>query len=42
MVLIQASDGSNFVFDCNITADNETRVLNYVAKQLASFQVYYV
>lgn len=34
MVLIQASDGSNFVFDCNITGDNETRVLNYVAKQI--------
>jgi beta-lactamase superfamily II metal-dependent hydrolase len=27
MVLISADDGSRFVFDCNITQDNETRVL---------------
>ena len=32
MVLISADDGSRFVFDCNITQDNETRVLAYVAK----------
>jgi competence protein ComEC len=32
MVLIKADDGSRFVFDCNITQDNETRVLAYVAK----------
>lgn len=32
MVLIKADDGNRFVFDCNITQDNETRVLAYVAK----------
>ena len=32
MVLIKADDGSRFVFDCNITQDNESRVLGYVAK----------
>jgi competence protein ComEC len=32
MVLIKADDGTRFVFDCNITQDNEFRVLNYVAK----------
>jgi competence protein ComEC len=32
MVLIKADDGSRFVFDCNITQDNETRVLAYVAR----------
>jgi len=34
MVLIEAADGSKFVFDCNITDANETRVLNYVAAQI--------
>lgn len=34
MVLIQAADGSNLIFDCNITGDNEARVLNYVAAQI--------
>lgn len=32
MVLIRADNGSRFVFDCNITQDNEARVLAYVAK----------
>jgi competence protein ComEC len=32
MVLIKADDGNRFVFDCNITQENETRVLAYVAK----------
>jgi beta-lactamase superfamily II metal-dependent hydrolase len=32
MVLIKADDGKRFVFDCNITQDNELRVLGYVAK----------
>lgn len=32
MVLIKADDGNRFVFDCNITLDNEPRVLAYVAK----------
>ena len=32
MVLIKADNGGRFVFDCNITQDNETRVLAYVAK----------
>lgn len=34
MVLIQAASGSKFVFDCNITDDNEDRVLDYVADQI--------
>jgi beta-lactamase superfamily II metal-dependent hydrolase len=32
MVLIKTDDGNRFVFDCNITQDNEIRVLAYVAK----------
>jgi len=32
MVLIKTDDGTRFVFDCNITQENETRVLTYVAK----------
>lgn len=32
MVLIKADNGIRFVFDCNITQDNEFRVLDYVAK----------
>lgn len=31
MVLLQASSGERFVIDCNITDENENRVLNYVA-----------
>ncbi len=31
MVLIQASSGGNFLFDCNVTNDNELRVLNYLS-----------
>ena len=34
MVLIEAASGSKFVFDCNITEDNEDRVLDYVAAQI--------
>ncbi|MCG8360804.1 MAG: MBL fold metallo-hydrolase, partial [Kiloniellales bacterium] len=34
MVLIATSSGKSFVFDCNITDDNEDRVLNYVANQI--------
>lgn len=34
MVLIEAASGSKFVFDCNITDDNEDRVLDYVAAQV--------
>ncbi len=34
MVLIETSSGKNFVFDCNITEDNEDRVLDYVATQI--------
>lgn len=34
MVLIEAASGSNFVFDCNITDDNEDRVLDYIADQI--------
>jgi competence protein ComEC len=31
MVLIEADNGDNFVFDCNITEENEDDVLGYVA-----------
>ena len=34
MVLIEAASGKRFVFDCNITDDNESRVLDYVASQI--------
>ena len=34
MVLIQAANGKRFVFDCNVTDDNEDRVLGYVAEQI--------
>ena len=34
MVLVQCSDGTNFVVDCNITDANKDRVLSYVAKQI--------
>ena len=34
MVLIETASGKNFVFDCNITNDNEDRVLDYVAEQI--------
>lgn len=31
MTLIQCDDGSVFVFDCNLTAENKDRVLSYLA-----------
>ena len=34
MVLVQCADGTNFMVDCNITQNNQTRVLNYVANQI--------
>ena len=34
MSLIETSNGKNFVFDCNITDENEDAVLRYVAKQI--------
>ena len=34
MTLIQLPNGQTFFYDCNITGDNEHRVLNYVAKQI--------
>lgn len=34
MVLIETSSGKVFVFDCNITDNNEDRVLDYVADQI--------
>ena len=34
MVLVQCADGTNFVVDCNITEDNKSGVLNYVAAQI--------
>ena len=34
MVLIKTTSGKAFVFDCNITEENEARVLDYVADQI--------
>ena len=34
MVLVECANGDNFVVDCNITEDNEDRVLKYVAAQI--------
>ena len=34
MVLIQTVDGKNIIFDCNITEDNEDRVLDYVGSHI--------
>ena len=34
MVLIQTSSGENFLFDCNVTNDNEQTVLNYLSVHL--------
>lgn len=36
MVLVQCANGTNFVVDCNITEENERRVLGYVAAQIGS------
>lgn len=34
MTLIQAADGKTFLYDCNITNDNERSVFEYLGKQL--------
>ena len=34
MVLIQCSDGTNFMVDCNLTEGNKNRVLRYVENQI--------
>ena len=34
MSLIETSDGKNFIFDCNITNENEEAVLRYVARRI--------
>ena len=34
MALVQCADGTNFVVDCNITEDNESLVLTYLAGQI--------
>ena len=34
MVLIETTNGGNFIFDCNITFANQKRVLDYVADQI--------
>ena len=36
MVLVQCSDGSNFMVDCNITEANKNRVLRYVSNQIGN------
>jgi len=40
MVLIQATDGKNFMFDCNITEENESDVLGYVKKAIGTNALY--
>ena len=34
MVLIQCSDGTNFMVDCNVTESNKNRILRYVENQI--------
>ena len=36
MVLIETANGKKFVFDCNITDENESRVLRYVSNQMGA------
>lgn len=34
MTLLQLSDGKNFLYDCNVTNDNEDEVLRFLANQI--------
>ena len=34
MVLVETADDKKFVFDCNLTDENEDLVLDYVARQI--------
>lgn len=34
MTLLQLANGSTFLYDCNVTSDNEDDVLSFVAKQI--------
>ena len=34
MVLVECSNGASFVVDCNITEDNQDRVLAYIAAKI--------
>ena len=36
MVLIEASNGKYYICDCNVTNDNESRILNYIASVIGS------
>ena len=36
MTLVQCADGTNFVVDCNITQDNQDKVLAYVRAQIGN------
>ena len=36
MTLVECSDGTNFVVDCNITEANKDRVLDYIDRQIGS------
>ena len=36
MALVECSDGTNFVVDCNITDGNKDRILDYIASQIGS------
>ena len=36
MTLLQLADGKNFLYDCNITNNNEDDVLRYLYKQMRS------
>ena len=37
MSLIKTSEGEIFVFDCNITEENENSVLNYIKRKIGSY-----
>src|SRR6266852_3859038 len=34
MTLLQLANGKTFLYDCNLTGDNENAVLDYLAKQI--------
>ena len=38
MTLLNLSDGSNFLYDCNVTNENEKDVLQYLKKHLVGFR----
>src|SRR5438132_1233839 len=39
MVLLQLSDGTVMLYDCNVTEDNENRVLSHMAKAVPGSKI---